>query len=507
MAGPLTGPRRTGRGETAAGPRWLLSVLAGAVLVGAASGVTALAPVALLGAVLVAVTVASPVIGVVISVPVLLFNPALAQYPGLSVASYGDEGIILLLALTAVLRIAVGGQRPVWSPIFAWAAAFLALGLISGIVAAVPLSILLPGALLSVKGWLYAWAVAQVDWDRRNLRWLLVATGCVVGFILLTSLINLAVPDTWAGLAGQSLPTEYRWVLPSLIGPFLYAIVYGQVTSLVAGALGTLAATLQGRWRAIAGWAALLTAACALLSFRRLGFLAVLVAVGVVVLVLRSASLTAVLAAAVPVLLVVSWPTLSTIWTDTAGQYLQADSDAARTLLTLRSFDVAAEHFPLGAGFGRYGSFLAGQQYSPEYFRLGFQDVYGLKPTPPDNAFLTDTFWPAVIGESGLLGALCFGIAVIGVLWLGVRLFRRGTGAARVVGLMTATVWIQVLVLSPGGAVLSAGPQLALPCLLLGLTCALSAGSRRASSHPLDRPPAQPGAAALTGPVPEGTPA
>ena len=48
---------------------------------------------------------------------------------------------------------------------------------------------------------------------------------------------------------------------------------------------------------------------------------------------------------------------------------------------------VAAEHFPLGAGFARFGSYEAGVHYSPEYVKLGYTRVYGLEPTPQGERF------------------------------------------------------------------------------------------------------------------------
>jgi hypothetical protein len=212
----------------------------------------------------------------------------------------------------------------------------------------------------------------------------------------------------------------------------------------------------------------------AALSSRRLAVVAVLAALLIILVVRRSASLWIGVVAALPLVVFLSGPTVAQIWKGTASQYLSADSGAARTLLTLRAFDVAGGHFPFGAGFGRYGSFVAGADYSPEYYRLGFDHVYGLMPTPPYNEFLNDTFWPAVLGEGGYIGAVCYLAAVLAVFRLALRLYRTGSGAARTVALMTFTVWIGMLILSPGGAVLNTGDVFVLPCLLLGVLCRLA---------------------------------
>jgi hypothetical protein len=484
---------------TTMGRGWLLGTLAAALVVGAVAGLTPLALLPVAAVLLVALALTRPVDSVLVALPLMLFGPTLAQYPGLQIAQYGDEGSIGLLVVAAVLRAVVRGQRVVHSWVFVWAAVFLGVGALSGLVVGVPLPILANGAVLAIKGWLFAWAVAQIEWSGDNLRRL--ATGCawIVGFLLATSVVNAAAPGVWADLAGAGLLVEYRWVLPSLVGPFLYAIQFGQILSIVAGALLALAVCLRGRARTIVAWAAVLASISALMSFRRLAVLAVVLAVLIVLLVRRSAPIWTMIAAAAPLAVAVSLPVLSGIWRATAGQYLEAGSDAARTVLTLRAFDVAAAHFPLGAGLGRYGSFIAGEEYSPEYVALGFPRIYGLGPEPPNNLFLTDTFWPAVLGEGGYLGALAYGVAILVVFRTALRLFRSGSGAVRTVALMTATVWAQVLVLSPGGAVLTAGPNLVLPFLLLGVLCRMADDERRSGGQE-DPPQAVPAAAATTPP-------
>jgi hypothetical protein len=89
--------------------------------------------------------------------------------------------------------------------------------------------------------------------------------------------------------------------------------------------------------------------------------------------------------------------------------------ESARSLLTMGSLQVAADHFPWGAGFGRYASFYASLHYSPEYVNLGFENVYGLG-RGEDGMFLNDTQWPAILGEAGWFGAACFAAGIVTVL-------------------------------------------------------------------------------------------
>jgi hypothetical protein len=83
-------------------------------------------------------------------------------------------------------------------------------------------------------------------------------------------------------------------------------------------------------------------------------------------------------------------------------------TEPPRNRLLRTSLLVARDHFPLGAGFGRFGSAaaVAPYPYSPVYDDYGFWNVPGLSRDKPD--FLRDTSWPAVIGETGFAGWLFY---------------------------------------------------------------------------------------------------
>ncbi len=104
------------------------------------------------------------------------------------------------------------------------------------------------------------------------------------------------------------------------------------------------------------------------------------------------------IAIAVAALGVVGWSQLEYYY------FSSASSDQARTVLTQTSFELANSHFPIGTGFGTYGSAVTvdGQYYSALYYLYGFNTVWGL--SPEQSGFITDSFWPTVIGQFGYLG-------------------------------------------------------------------------------------------------------
>jgi hypothetical protein len=98
------------------------------------------------------------------------------------------------------------------------------------------------------------------------------------------------------------------------------------------------------------------------------------------------------------------------------GVPVEASEGTAREALYRGALVVAADYFPLGAGLGRYGSWMSRIEYSPVYHDLGFDTIWGLKPSFPH--FITDTFWPQILGEIGVFGVLAY-VVFIGAVGIG----------------------------------------------------------------------------------------
>lgn len=84
------------------------------------------------------------------------------------------------------------------------------------------------------------------------------------------------------------------------------------------------------------------------------------------------------------------------------------NEDAARHLFFKYSAVTANNYFPLGSGFGTYGSAEAAKNYSSLYYLYGFNKSWGM--SPEYGSFLTDTYWPQLIGQFGWIG---FGLMII----------------------------------------------------------------------------------------------
>ena len=80
------------------------------------------------------------------------------------------------------------------------------------------------------------------------------------------------------------------------------------------------------------------------------------------------------------------------------------NSTAARSLLMQDGLAIAGQLFPFGSGFATFGTYMSGEYYSPLYYEYGLNSVWGLMPTNP--SFTSDTFWPAIIAQFGVIGLI-----------------------------------------------------------------------------------------------------
>lgn len=82
------------------------------------------------------------------------------------------------------------------------------------------------------------------------------------------------------------------------------------------------------------------------------------------------------------------------------------NKNEARVVLRKYGKKIMINYFPLGVGFGKYGSYYAKSNYSEYYTKYGFENIYGLSKY--QNNYATDTFWPSIYAETGFIGFLLY---------------------------------------------------------------------------------------------------
>lgn len=103
-------------------------------------------------------------------------------------------------------------------------------------------------------------------------------------------------------------------------------------------------------------------------------------------------------------------------WDQIYRYYIELEGQSARSALTLTSFQISKDYFPIGTGFGTFASNVAADNYSPVYYQYGLSVIHGLAAN--NISFGSDTFWPIIIGQTGLIGTVCY-------IYVLITLFRR----------------------------------------------------------------------------------
>lgn len=482
----------------------------GAVLGGAAFAATAgvlVAGGAPLAAVAVAfvpaalLLLARPKLIVVAAALVLIFSPGLAVATSASLLGYADDAAVAVsLAALALHRLAAG-ERLRTFPGFGWFAGFAAFGFASAAWNGVDPVVGLEGGFLSTKVVLLGLAVAQVDWGVRDLRAGARVGAGVLWVVVACTAANLVLLGTWAYHFQSWHFIEYRYGLPSLVGPFVHPSVLGDFLCMGAIAVVSYRATLARGLGSLA--LVIATSAGAFLSLRRVALVGLALGTTLVRLLVARAATLLIALAIVPLIGIGLWGTIRSTTSATYESYIVDRNAAARSLLTMDSVAVANEHFPLGAGFGRYGSYMAGVHYSPEYVRLGFNRVYGLEPGSKtgSGAYLTDTAWPAIIGEGGYLGAVCFVIGLVRVFGVFRQARKAEAASLRWAGL-TGIGWFSTMLLASVADPVFTSASLLPTVLPLAAMCSVVMGrvTAEADTYPLDA-----GGVAALSPVAHGS--
>ena len=97
-------------------------------------------------------------------------------------------------------------------------------------------------------------------------------------------------------------------------------------------------------------------------------------------------------------------------------EFYFSNETTARSILLKYGIETARTYFPLGSGFATYGTSAAKDFWSPLYNRYNFGNYYGL--SQDWGAFLTDNYWPAILGQFGIIGMLL-------IVWLIYRVYKK----------------------------------------------------------------------------------
>lgn len=423
----------------------------------------------------------------------MLFSETYALYLGAPIGPV-DELAVGLIFLIAGARAARSWRDWMWLPRDVSVAVVLVLGILSSLIAGVPITTWGVALILVGKSIAFLYAVMWTpfrDWEIRGGMMAVLGVGLIVLSLGWIELINARAFREFLGL--NHYPSV-RGGIPVVKSLFVHPAPYGFFTAFVALFLFAQY-TITRRWRWLLLGAAFTTGP--LFSARRRAILALLagVAAGVVDSARRLRRPFAILrewapvAISVVLVLALFAPGLVNLYELTIARYVtrdftepgdeeiptsgDAENPQARIALYRGSVEIGVDYFPLGAGLGRYASWMSRVDYSPLYEEYGLSTLKGL--TPDDPRFATDTFWPQILGETGAIGLAAY-VAFLGSLaWVLWREAGRVDGNLyRLLRLGAGMVFAQAIVESLASSMFHSPPRVYLLYLVVGAVLSIA---------------------------------
>ena len=366
--------------------------------------------------------------------------------------NYSDDASLVLLSMVSLLRVVSGHARLSKAKLLVPAFCFAAIGLLSGIVVHERLTVLLLGTYMANKLFLSIFVALSSPIPEKPFRSLSDAILTVGTIVALIGVAEVLFPNQLRALWNSDEPIQYRFGFASMQSVFPHP---GRMARFMAICFSVAICRYAAVGKPRDLVRLLLFALCAILTFRLKAILDLAAVSILAVLVLRGVERRRLFAPFVigTVALLLFGSVVFSVLSVQLTQYTTDVGTTARGELYSTGVQVADRYFPAGAGFGRYGGYTARLFYSGLYYQYGFASQWGLSPTYGD--FLTDTSWPAVIGEAGYLGALCYGLTVLTLIKeLAKFAFKSRQAEARLSALTALSTLAIVLVESTGDATL-----------------------------------------------------
>jgi len=426
--------------------------------------------------------VAIPVLLVVLALQDAVVRNLTPSFPALASVLQSIHEIALLAAGVRVLLL-VAGRRMDWFRMvdWVWPLVFVVAGVLSSVTHWVGVKPALLGLVLASKFFGFLALVLSVPWEEKDGERLIRGVAWAVPVLLVTGLIGYLMADFTARhfLATEG-DTEYTrgGVTPFMV-PFINPTLYGW--AMAVGTLAWFALFIERRSRL--GLVGVLGGAVGVvLSLKRRPLIGIPLAVLSGVVALSGRQRRRLLVAAAVLMAVGVWFGAGLIRVtidDLVRNYFDpvAREQTARGATIAVSILLAQRAFPLGQGFGSFGGYAAQYYYSGVYDEFGMSHIYGLSPDAP--YYLTDTYWPHILGEAGVIGTLAM-LCSLYYLWKKSRQIyqdRSQSDSIRLTALFGSLVLVEAIAESLGGPVFEFGLQALMITLPIGMALRLSRGA------------------------------
>jgi len=336
---------------------------------------------------------------------------------GNSVLSLDDAALAVTLAVLTLTGIRLRPPSRELAVAYVGFGVFTACGVAGALVTGLAPRAALLGTWLALKLFACVLVTMQFRWRDRDVRVAARTVGTLIVIAVGTAVAQWVSPATVNGIFGQ--PERTR------LGANVITSIFrqpAQYSTFMIFALAVVLARYPMTARRAGG--ALLLGAGALFSLRLKALFDIVLMVGARVAVSPARNVKARL----PLVLLSAGAAATFLGAGLLRERLWVlfgvDSESARQILYATGALIARDNFPLGGGFGSFGSEASVVVYSPLYAVYGLSNIFGFSVDRP--IFVHDAAWATVLGEAGVFGVAGFAVALGALLLAAWRAVRRG---------------------------------------------------------------------------------
>lgn len=389
----------------------------------------------------------------------IIFQDTITSLSGLSFFDYFDETLILCFAFRTFVKILKTKKidKNV-RYIFVLTAVFWLIGIISCLLhSRYTTSSLLMASILMVKIYILIMSLIIAPLQEKSYVVFLDALLFLGKVSAVTGIINFFLPSLWSNM----MPTAYEYArqgLPSVMGLFIHAGQYGWFM-LMVGLIHYTKYRTENNKRYFYKFIIYAVLACLSMKIKVVVGVVMVLMFDLYVLQKRKLNLNKVIVPLVTVvpLLLLYGNQLEQTYT----MYFTSGSESARYAFLAGGLCIIKDFFPFGVGFGKFGTYYAQLNYSEWYYTYGLNFIYGLQP---GNVFFgMDTFWPAIMGETGFIGTTIYILLLVYIFRALYKKYKLINGDfncdIRFAFMLAMFVFVQAIMESFGEQIFNSSPQ------------------------------------------------
>lgn len=399
---------------------------------------------------------------------IMVSQDFLVAATGFSIFSIIDELVVVLVAIFSIFakKPAIKKQRMLLTCLLLL---FAATGILSCIIHSnYTVVALLSSCFLSLKFWILLLAISRFNSNKKLIEVVYNSIFLAEAIVITIALVNILFPAIYHSVFTSSIEM-YRFGLRSICSTFDHPGKYGWF--MLFCAIAHLSKYHSNRSKKELIRIIIAVIAC-VLSLRTKVIMGVIFCLAAYFFIVNRENIRKqikkILVFAV-VIMCILIPLHKVIEKTYMLYFTDKEGYSVRQALADNSVKIAKEYMPIGVGFGKYGSWYASKNYSEYYYKYRMSRMYGLMPN--DSSYATDTFWPSLLGETGLLGSLLYIIMLLVLYrWLAGKNNRAGNGAKIAsISLYATLALIQMIIESFGSASFYGPPGYFFSAAIIGI--------------------------------------